>query len=496
MSGKIEMEIKLQVTKKNLQKMLNLAWIKPMVVADSVQDMKLITTYYDTSASALAKAGLAYRIRQAPQKLEATVKMAVEVGGGYAARAEYNQAIMEQEPVLQGFDAKIDEKLVELVGKEELEPLFSVEVERTIRQLQITPDTLVELAIDAGAVKANKKTDKIDEIEFEILEGNKEDLFGFVAKLAKAIPVFVEVRSKYARGLALLGKEQTPSKDGLNVSKNGNAEVEFKKIITAYINEILVAQNQVLLNKGEKADKLLLNKVKTLRAFINFVSPLLKEKEYLRYRELVFALNNPLQEYYVLQRFGKQWGSLEKATGILEVNTVMQERLAAREEELRVAIVEQIKKGEYSAFLWEILASLENSHWQESRYLTLEQFALHRYQDWSAQLAEMNLAWKENEEVARQMRRVIEVMVLVRNNIKVGRLTKDNFVILKVLYRALKALNFDVYGHKDVLGFLQGTNSRVLYRDVGLLLGYRLGEMPKLWFEVHKNWKKLISAIK
>ncbi|MFA7068659.1 MAG: hypothetical protein WC127_06800, partial [Acidaminococcaceae bacterium] len=63
------------------------------------------------------------------------------------------------------------------------------------------------------------------------------------------------------------------------------------------------------------------------------------------------------------------------------------------------------------------------------------------------------------------------------------------------LYRNLKVLNFDVYGHKDILAFLQGTNSRVLYRDAGLLLGYRLSEMPKVWRKVRKSWHRLLVAL-
>ena len=100
------------------------------------------------------------------------------------------------------------------------------------------------------------------------------------------------------------------------------------------------------------------------------------------------------------------------------------------------------------------------------------------------------------EENAREMRKIIEVMVLVRRSIKIGTLDKQSFAYMKDLYRHLKVLNFDIYGHKDIIAFLHGSNSRVLYRDAGLLLGWRLSEMPGAWRAVQKSWARLLSALK
>ena len=100
------------------------------------------------------------------------------------------------------------------------------------------------------------------------------------------------------------------------------------------------------------------------------------------------------------------------------------------------------------------------------------------------------------EETAREMRKVIEVMVLVRRSIKMGTLDKQTFGFMKDLYRQLKILNFDIYGHKDILAFLQGSSNRVLYRDAGLLIGWRLSEMPGAWRKVQKSWFRLLDALK
>lgn len=57
---------------------------------------------------------------------------------------------------------------------------------------------------------------KIDEVELEIKAGTKADLLDFTAQIAAKIPIFIEPRSKFARGLHLLGngEEHEIPKDG------------------------------------------------------------------------------------------------------------------------------------------------------------------------------------------------------------------------------------------------------------------------------------------
>ena len=60
--------------------------------------------------------------------------------------------------------------------------------------------------------------------------------------------------------------------------------------------------------------------------------------------------------------------------------------------------------------------------------------------------------------------------------------------------RDLDKLDFQVA--RRILAFLHGSNSRVLYRDAGLLLGWRLSEMPGAWRAVQKSWARLLGALK
>ena len=82
--------------------------------------------------------------------------------------------------------------------------LFTVTVQRTTYILDL-PGAVAELAVDHGKLTAGKAVDKIDEVEIELLEGDKGALFKFAAAIAAQVPVFVEKRSKFVRGLALRG---------------------------------------------------------------------------------------------------------------------------------------------------------------------------------------------------------------------------------------------------------------------------------------------------
>jgi len=501
MAGNVEVEMKLIIAKKDLSKFLEQTLIRNSTIAGSEKKLAIENYYYDTSDYKISNAGMSYRIRKTDKKLEATVKTQGEAGGGFSTREEYTVPIKKNEPILTGFENNFDNKLQTLLADEDLQVMFKIVVNRAVSLLQITHDTVVEMAVDEGEILVADRKDKIYEVELEIKGGTKADLFVFVAKLAEKVPVFIEPKSKFQRGLELLAgkKEKTKRADNdLTVNTAGNAETEFKKLISNCINNILEKQN-ALRSKDNliDADKLLLTDVKRLRAIIDFVEPLLEREDYEEYKRIVTEFNDPLQKLYIVKRFMRQWKRVYKKASTMLRNNVLLERLDERKDDITKVIFAQVVGGVYTAGLFKIAAQLEITTWQGAAFLQMDQFALNRLKDWHGHLLEIEITnEKLQEDTARKMRRIIEVMVMVRSSIKIGRLDKENYSYLKALYRNLKVLNFDIYGHKDILAFLQGTNSRVLYRDAGLLLGYRLSEMPKVWRKVQKSWSRLLIVLK
>lgn len=205
-----EKEIKLTSTKEARKKFFQLPLVKGKIVAGSQHTLKLWNQYLDTRDRKLSRTGMAYRIRRIDGKtFEATIKSRGETVNGFSRRAEYTVPLEQDQPVLQGFDPQVDQKLQALLQEDELLPLCTVEFTRKVALLQLSAVTVVEAAVDTGTIKAGGKEALIGEIELELKKGQERELLRFTAGLALEIPLLPEERSKFSRGLALL-EEGTP----------------------------------------------------------------------------------------------------------------------------------------------------------------------------------------------------------------------------------------------------------------------------------------------
>ena len=203
-----EIEVKLNIEAGALQKLLSSPLVTEKIVPGSEAVQHLATTYYDTESLKLMHNGIAYRVRKNGDKYEATIKTDKEVHGGFSCRNEYNVALNNAEPTIDGFkQAGFDADLDEILGGEPLAELFTVSVERKLCLLQITTATKLELAVDCGQITSPFSTEvcPINETELEIKSGIKEDLLAYVDEIAKLVPISGEERSKYERGMKLCG---------------------------------------------------------------------------------------------------------------------------------------------------------------------------------------------------------------------------------------------------------------------------------------------------
>jgi inorganic triphosphatase YgiF len=203
---KNEIEIKITMDSQNLNKLLELAVIKDNTILDSKRNLKLKNIYYDTENKKLAAKKVVYRVRITNEnEFEATIKTDKEVVGGYSERMEYNVALTNAKPTLEGFKEEgFPLDLEELLAGEKLKPLFTVLVNRKRSLIQITASTLIEMAIDCGEIVAGSKKVAIDEVEFELIKGKKEDLIAFTNSLKANIVFKAEKKSKFKRGLELI----------------------------------------------------------------------------------------------------------------------------------------------------------------------------------------------------------------------------------------------------------------------------------------------------
>lgn len=248
MANNQEIELKLLVSKENLKKLLALDFVKQAIRPNSKQKRKLISSYYDTQDLALKDHGIAYRVRdKGDGTFEATVKTSQSSSGGISERLELNLPLPEPKPVLAGFqDLGLKYDLEEL-APEGVGCLFTVKVDRTIYLLDLGT-ALVELALDKGKIIADKLSDPIDEIELELLEGDKATLLQFAAKLTSSVPMFVEKRSKFARGLALRGFNSDLKAPKVKLGE-GLISQQLLALVSYHGDLLLQLQNKLLADK-------------------------------------------------------------------------------------------------------------------------------------------------------------------------------------------------------------------------------------------------------
>lgn len=207
MQKNVEIELKLLLNKSDLEKLLASDLVKSVVRAGSEKQRNLVSSYYDTADLALKKNGIAYRVRdKGDGTFEATIKTDKKSSSGLSERLELNLPLTENAAVLEGFaELGLGYELTDLAPNG-VEKLFTVDVVRTTYLLDLD-GAVVELAIDNGKILAAGGEDTIDEVELELVEGKVEAMLLFAEQMEKLVPVHREERSKFARGLALIGIE-------------------------------------------------------------------------------------------------------------------------------------------------------------------------------------------------------------------------------------------------------------------------------------------------
>ena len=204
MAKNTEIELKLLLSKEDLERLLTLDFMVQAIREGSRRVRHLVSTYYDTQELTLKEHGIAYRVRdKGDGSFEATVKTQKQSAGGLSERLELNLPLTEAQPVLDGFAALgLGFELSELAPCG-VQALFTVDVQRITYILDYA-GAVCELAIDKGAIRCGEKSDGIDEVEIELLEGEVQALLEMKERIAAAVTLRAEERSKFARGLALL----------------------------------------------------------------------------------------------------------------------------------------------------------------------------------------------------------------------------------------------------------------------------------------------------
>jgi inorganic triphosphatase YgiF len=178
-----------------------------MPAVKSEVQLKLVSTYYDTSGLALYRERLSLRVRKQGREFVQTVKAENPIQLDLLERREWEDQIQSKRPVLDA--PKSGKWLRDVVRDKELRPVFTTTVTRTAIAISPDPSTRIEAAIDEGEIRTcnGDVVAPISEIELELKNGDPQVLFDAALQLLDAAPIRIETRSKADRGYRLLGTE-------------------------------------------------------------------------------------------------------------------------------------------------------------------------------------------------------------------------------------------------------------------------------------------------
>lgn len=460
----VEIELKLLLGKRDLKKLLASDLLQGVLRADSEKQRNLVSCYYDTADLALKQHGIAYRVRdKGDGTFEATVKTDRKSNGGLSERVELNMPLAENVAILEGFDELgLGFELTELAPNG-VEKLFTVDVVRTTYMLDLD-GAVAELAVDNGKIIAGKRKDDIDEIEIELVEGEVGALLNFAAQLAELVPVFTEKRSKFARGLALCGVDSDWQAGKVKVDNEGNARLEVLKLVQQRGDSLLVLQNA--LKKAVKASdvKQLVKDLQFMRSYVEFGKVFASTdatEKVLSLVEEVLAVATKLQGIWKLQAL---WEELVSKADVLS-NNVLAKNLTACEAEAEEALCKLMAKGELSVLVYNVVAWLYQSEWQNEEYLQMESTVRCRLQDWQDQLDTVE---------------ALEAKLVLLNNLQCLAKSVSGKAMSKLVDAKKKERRkvADAVEKERIINFVQNlsknSNSRVLNRDTGVVIGYLL----------------------
>lgn len=164
---------------------------------------RLTNIYFESADNFLRRHDMGLRIRGFDDRYEMTLKTAGTVVGGLHQRPEYNVAIATPELALSQLPADIWPQGCDVAAlQQQLQPLFRTDFVRE-KWVVTYNQSLIEVGLDQGEVRAGELAEAICEIELELQQGETQDVLLLAAELAQQGGLRQGSLSKAARGYHL-----------------------------------------------------------------------------------------------------------------------------------------------------------------------------------------------------------------------------------------------------------------------------------------------------
>jgi triphosphatase len=188
-------------------------WVLEHAESRDPEEIRMKAAYFDTEDKVLTRNNIAFRIRTEGVRTLATLKWKDDDEGisGLYVRSEINIPVNDPacffHPDPEIFKESEDGKnLLEVIEGKTLVNVFDMIFTRRRIRMDVGR-SILELSCDEGVIVAGSKTEPMREMEIELYSGTRDDLLAAGRLLADKYSLKPELRTKFARGVALLEEQ-------------------------------------------------------------------------------------------------------------------------------------------------------------------------------------------------------------------------------------------------------------------------------------------------
>ncbi len=182
--------------------------LRKLAGEEALEIIPMKAVYFDTEENDLMRSGFAFRVRYEDARPVATMKWGGGAEDGLHRRGELNVTVNEDFakcPDMNIFrGSEIFEKLADTVGEKTLIPVMEMEFVR--KQMHVdTGKSISVVSCDEGEIRTAGGSAPISELEVELYSGDQDDMIALGNELAAKYNLQAGNKSKFQRGLELLG---------------------------------------------------------------------------------------------------------------------------------------------------------------------------------------------------------------------------------------------------------------------------------------------------
>lgn len=279
-----EYELKFEIEPPQATRLLRQDWLREMLAGNPAK-RHLRSIYYDTPDWQLRHAGISFRIRKSGHQFLQCVKSMPTDEHKSIARDEFEIPVPDNFPhpeLIPDENLPFDRSLCD-----QLEPVFELDVHRTIRTLQPNPETEFELAVDKGEVRCGDETSQpFCEIELELRRGTPSDLFETARHIVRAAPVRLGVLYKSDRGYRLAATPDRPWQKSKRVtlSDDMTAEDGLVTLVLSCLRQLRQNEQFAMETNDPESVHQFRVALRRLRSVLRLYKPNLPTKQYTKFK--------------------------------------------------------------------------------------------------------------------------------------------------------------------------------------------------------------------